>query len=236
MKYVIGIVVILTLAFIVSSLGSDKDSSMKMDAPKEVSEMMDEGDMTSEKSSFSDGEYVINVEASKVNWAGKKPLVEGYINSGTLALSAGTVSVLDGSAVGEFSIDMNSLSVFETPKKPGKESMLQEHLKGEGWFDVEAYPSATFSIKDVQARVDSDSTFVYDVTGDLTMKGETHELVFPAQVYVDESGLLHADASLEFDRTLWGITAGSGNFFDNLADNVVDDMVALSFSLVAEKQ
>jgi hypothetical protein len=60
--------------------------------------------------------------------------------------------------------------------------------------------------------------------------------MFPARVYQNALGQLVAEAGLEFDRTLWGITAGSGSFFDNLADNVIDDMVVLSFLLIAEPQ
>jgi polyisoprenoid-binding protein YceI len=74
---------------------------------------------------------------------------------------------------------------------------------------------------------------MYDVVGDLTMKGATGEVAFPATIYLDTEGKLHAEARFEFDRTQWGITAGSGSFFDDLADNVIDDMVAVTFSLVA---
>lgn len=182
------------------------------------------------------GTYVVVPAESMVQWAGKKPLIEGYVNSGSIGLNEGTITVTDTAATGNFTIDMNTLSVSETPTKPGKESALEGHLKGEGWFDVAAFPTATFEIVEVSPRVDSAATFIYGIRGNLTMKGETHELSFPATIYLDGNGALHADASLEFDRTVWGITAGSGSFFDNLADNAIDDMVALSFKLVAEKQ
>jgi polyisoprenoid-binding protein YceI len=68
------------------------------------------------------------------------------------------------------------------------------------------------------------------------MKGQTHEVTFPAMIYLDGEGRLHARAETEIDRTKWGITSGSANFFDDLADNVIDDMVALSFHVVAVKQ
>lgn len=184
----------------------------------------------------SPGTYAVIPEESTVHWAGKKPLIEGYVNSGSIGLERGQIVVTDTEATGSFTIDMNTLSVSETPTKPGRESSLEGHLKGEGWFDVAAFPTARFEITAVSARADSATTFVYDVRGNLTMKGETHELSFPATIYLDSDGTLHADAHLEFDRTTWGITAGSGSFFDNLADNAIDDMVSLSFNLVAEKQ
>jgi len=72
--------------------------------------------------------------------------------------------------------------------------------------------------------------------GDLTIKGQTHEVTFPATIYTDNEGVTYAEATFGIDRTLWGITAGSSSFFDNLADNVVDDIVAMSFKLVARSQ
>lgn len=183
-----------------------------------------------------DGVYAVQIERSTVGWAGKKPLIDGYINKGSFGLSDGTINVAGDEATGMFTLKMNTLSVFETPTKPGKESTLEEHLKSDRWFDVEKFPEASFTILEVTPRTDSATTFLYNVRGNLTLKDQTHELVFPATIYLDSEAKLHADAEFEFDRTKWGITSGSGLFFDNLADNVIDDMVALSFNLVAEKQ
>lgn len=68
------------------------------------------------------------------------------------------------------------------------------------------------------------------------MKDKTHEVTFPATIYQKTDGAVVATASFAIDRTLWGVTSGSGSFFDDLADNVIDDMVSLSFSLTAQKQ
>lgn len=183
-----------------------------------------------------DGTYTVVAEESKVGWAGKKPLIEGYINTGSIAVTEGSVAVTGDMASGSFTVDMDTLSVSATPAKPGQENALEGHLKGERWFDVASYPTATFDIVSVSPRSDSSDTFVYDVEGTLTLKGETHPVSFPATIYQSADGRLHAHGELEVDRTQWGVTAGSANFFENLADNAVDDMVALSFSLVAEKQ
>lgn len=201
----------------------------------EMSEEQTETEVNNKKVSVTEGSYIVDIERSSIRWAGQKPFVDGYVNSGSLSVANGNISVSEGLATGEFTIDMNTLSVSNTPAKPGKESLLEEHLKGENWFAVDTYPTATFSIKTVSPREDSDSSFTYDITGDLTMKGTTDELTFPAMIYVNGEGELEAKADLEFDRTIWGITSGSGSFFDGLADNVIDDMVALSFELVANK-
>lgn len=202
---------------------------------KPASEQVEEVEQGA-RSEVTEGTYTVIAEESQVGWAGKKPLLEGYINDGSIAVTEGTISVMNGEATGSFTIDMDTLSVSNTPTKPGSENSLEGHLKGERWFDVATYPEALFAITAVMPRGDSETSFTYDITGDLTMKGQTHEVSFPAMIYLDDSGRLHASAETEIDRTVWGITSGSGSFFDDLADNVIDDMVALSFHVIAVKQ
>lgn len=206
-----------------------------MMADESGSDTMSDTMMDNERSVPAEGEYMVQAENSIVNWAGQKPLIDGYVNSGSIAVTSGAISV-DTNVTGNFTIDMNTLSVSATPAKPGKESALESHLMGERWFDVATYPEASFVITSVTPQASSETTHTYDVTGELTMKDVTDTLTFPAVIYQDDEGMVHASADFEFDRTKWGITAGSGSFFDDLADNVVDDMVALSFDLVAEPQ
>src|SRR3989344_4403564 len=152
--------------------------------------------------------------------------------SGTSVVPVGTYTVEATTANGSFTIDMNTLRVGLTAKKPGKEGALEKHLKSDDFFDVAKYPTATFSIKEVVPGPDSPTTFVYSIRGDLTMKGRTNEISFPAHIFLKEEAL-HAEAAFEIDRTKWDLSYGSGNFFQNLGDNLIDDMVALSFEIVA---
>ena len=237
MKVAIGIIVVIVLGAIAFMAWSPTNApTPSTPESTEMSEENMEAETTSERTVVTAGEYVVDAQASSVMWAGKKPLVEGYINSGSIGVKEGTVSVGENTGAAMFIIDMNSLSVSETPTKPGQESSLEGHLKGERWFNVAQFPEASFEIISVTPQADTATTFVYDIEGALTMKGVTDTLSFPATIYQDANGQLRASANFEFDRTKWGITAGSGSFFDNLADNVIDDMVALSFDLVADKQ
>lgn len=179
------------------------------------------------------GTYTVDPAQSEFEWAGQKPLIDGYVNSGTIDITEGTISVGDSEASGSFVLDMNTLRVGLTAQKPGQEGALEGHLKNERWFDVASYPTAEFVITNVTPTADSDATFEYTVTGDLTFKGTTNEISFPARIYQSEDGLLHAEAVTEINRTRWGLTSGSGNFFENLGDNLVADEVAISFSVVA---
>ncbi|MCB9810055.1 YceI family protein [Candidatus Nomurabacteria bacterium] len=237
MKTFFWIVLLLVVGTMIIVFSGSKDSELDRYAqPVSTSEDGQSDDMAETKTVVSDGTYVVLADDSTVFWSGKKPLVDGYINTGSMDLKSGSIEIDNDVITGEFTIDMETLSVTDTPTKPGKEDTLEGHLKGAGWFNVEEYPEAKFVITEAVARPDFESTFMYDVKGDLTLKGVTNELSFPAKIFNDQDGLTYASADLEFDRTLWGLTAGSGSFFDNLADNVIDDMVALSFTLVSEQE
>ncbi len=181
----------------------------------------------------SSGTYVINGEKSTIGWSAKKPLIDGYVNSGSFRIKEGAIDVKE-KVSGKITLDMNKLSVGLTATKPGKEGALETHLKSKDFFDVTKFPTATFVIKEVIPQADSATSFSYTVKGTLTMKDKTNDISFPAIIY-EKDGAVNIEATTEIDRTLWGITYGSGNFFKDLADNVIDDMVKLSLNISATK-
>jgi polyisoprenoid-binding protein YceI len=226
MKVVWGVVIVLVLAGLAWFFFGAKTAS----SPTE-----ENAANTTVKETVVPGTYTVDTASSKVTWSGKKPLIDGYINSGTIGLKEGTLSFSGEAATGSFTFDMNTIQVGLTAKKPGQEGALEGHLKSEKWFDVAKYPTGMFVITKVEKMPDSDTTHVYSITGDLTLKGVTNSVTFPAKISMTE-GTLHAEASFEIDRTKWGLTMGSGNFFKNLGDNVIADEIAIGFVLSAVPQ
>jgi len=181
------------------------------------------------------GTYAVSVEETVVNWEGRKPLLVDYKEAGTLKVSEGSVEVAeDGAVSGSFSFDMESI---DTPTTMGNKppAMLIGHLKSEDFFNVEEFPTAEFEIREVARAEDVETSHAYTVTGDLTIKGITNEITFPALIYM-EDGALVAEASTQFDRTLWDIRYGSNNFFDNVGNNLIDDLITIAFKLVAHSE
>jgi polyisoprenoid-binding protein YceI len=183
------------------------------------------------------GTYVLDLEQSTFTWSGKKPLIDGYVNTGSIAFSEGAMELTEDRAMsGAFTLDMNTLSVSETPTKPGEESLLEKHLMSATWFDTTAFPTAIITIASVVPRADVAETNLYDVKSSLTMHGETHELRFMATIETEINEQLRATAKINLNRTTWGITAGSDSILDNLGDNVIDDIIPITFDLLLKKQ
>lgn len=183
------------------------------------------------------GTYEADTEASSVTWQAGKPAIAGYVHTGAFALLRGTVAVTDNDLSGEFVIDMDSLRITSLGGgKAGQESALERHLRTESFFDVEQYPTATFRITDIEPKVlPGPAQADYTAKGELTMKGQTHEVSFPIRIVVDAAGAAWAEADLEIDRTEWGINFGSAKFVDQITDQVIGDTVRIALRVTLEK-
>ncbi len=202
------------------------------------SEVKEKVESTPAKSTKTEAEHNYKVDIAKcvVYWEGSKPTSK---HSGTVNLSSGTLGLTDNKIVsGEIIIDMNSIEC--TDLSGNSKVNLEAHLKGtvddqkNDFFDVRSYPTAKFEIIKVVA-LESDATANSMVYGNLTIKDVTKRMVFKA-IIKDEGNKISAESSLfSIDRTEWGIKYGSGKFFDNLKDKVINDEIVFSLSLEANK-
>lgn len=168
-----------------------------------------------EKSSFE-----VDTKASKVYWTGKK--VSGE-HTGYLHISEGSVYVKDDAVVGaDLTMDMTSIEVTDLSGE--WKDKLVAHLKNDDFFSVDKFPQSTFKITSVKDG---------EVVGDLTIKGITHEISFPAEVKVSGSSL-SANGTAKIDRTRWDIKYGSGKFFSDLGDRMINDDFEIKFELAAK--
>jgi len=176
-----------------------------------------------------DGIYMV-ADGSTITGQGRRPLVEGYLDTATADVTEGAVAVLNGGATGSFTIDLDTITVLSTGQ--GKfEDRLEGHLKSDAFFDVETYPTATFALTSLTAINDGDGSATHTVVGALTMKGITNTISFPATISDGESGALRVEGVVSIDRTLWDVRYGSDKFFDDLADGLVDDIFTISLDL-----
>ena len=172
--------------------------------------------------------YRVDPAQSTLTWTGKK--VTGQ-HTGNVKLSDGSL-VFEGTTVksGSFDIDVASITVTDIADKTSNEKLVG-HLKADDFFGTEKHPKATF----VTTKVVTKGNNQYDVTGDLTIKGITHPVTFPATIK-NESSKVTADAKITIDRTKYGIKFKSASFFENLGDKAIEDNFILDVHLIANKK
>ena len=176
-------------------------------------------------------QVTINPEQSNVEWTGKK--VTGS-HHGTVQIHEGHAYLSDGALTGgEFSLDMQSIAVkdIDNPKDNAK---LTGHLQSDDFFSAEDHRYATFDITNVRPLEPKDRDGANcEIFGDLSIKGITRTIHFPARVIVKDTEA-KATATVAVDRTKFNVRYGSGKFFENLGDKLIYDQFEVTLSLVGK--
>lgn len=173
----------------------------------------------------------VDVNASQVEWKGQK--ITGSGHNGTIGLKEGVIYVYDNQLWGgEMIIDMTQITVLDLTD-PEMNARLKGHLESDDFFSVATHPEARFQIVGFEPiEGASEGQPNYRVSGNLTIKDITHSLAFDA-IINHTDGQITASADFAFDRSLYEVRFGSGRFFENLGDNLINDEIQLSINLVA---
>ncbi len=176
-------------------------------------------------------ELVADVAQTKVEFVGTKPVGKHHgvimLKEGKLAVEAGTIKG------GSFVIDMNTMKVDDQDSMGN--AKLGGHLMSPDFFDVANHATATFEITNVAAGIDTSIKEVilkdatHTITGNLTLKGVSKSITFPAKVTMNESTAT-ADANFNIDRTQWGLVYGNDK---SLKDKFISPIVNIGLHLVA---
>jgi len=155
-----------------------------------------------------------------ISWTGKKVSGKHY---GKVSLKEGSFTVKNNKIEsGNFVIDMSSITVEDlTGDSNGK---LLGHLKSDDFFSTTKFTTATLAITGSEVFTNN----VAVVTGNLTIKG----IVKPITFTVKRDGSTFS-ASVSVDRTLYDIRYGSGKFFENLGNNMIDDNFVLEVKITS---
>lgn len=174
-------------------------------------------------SEVEEGTYKADTNESQVEYSGTK--IIGHGHTGTVDLKSGFVT-FDGKTFteGEFVIDMTTIA------EGGQETGFVKHAKSDDFFSVSTYPEATLNIKNVSQVGDG-----LRVTADLTIKGKTNEIEFPARFVKKTKNTMRVTADFVIDRTKWGVNYGSNTIFDNLGDAAIKNEIEFSVDLLLKK-
>lgn len=220
--------------FLIISLAVSGCSLLNGDSGTETSTGVSENSTDRQETGFvnvPDGARVYNVDvaSSSVNWNARKAV--GAEHVGGVEIKEGSIYVDEQEMVGgKVVIDMNTIS--DDDLEGAMNQQLITHLKSDDFFAVETYPEAVLEIKQANLVSEEGETRVYNVVADLTIKGITNEIEFEASVSGDESAFV-AEASFSIDRSKWDVRWGSGSFFDDLGDNLVEDEIDFDVVLTA---
>lgn len=166
----------------------------------------------------------INVDTknSEVIWRGYKVLGEHH---GNITLNKGVLNIEGNNIVGgEFEMDMTSIE--NSDLSGGSNAKLVGHLKSEDFFDVENHKTATLEITKATRK----SKGEYRISGNLTIKGITHPVIFNTTMEVVDNST-KANATIRVDRTMYDIKYRSGKFFEDLGDKMINDNFQLEVTL-----
>lgn len=181
---------------------------------------------------FANENYKLDDQESEIKWTGKKVTGEHW---GYVPFDRGFLTVRNGRIInGEFSVDMNLLNVQDLTDEETNEK-LTGHLKSDDFFSVAKYPKAFFRInKALVNAFAGDGEPNYTFSGELTIKGITKPITFPAIVTVNDEKIT-ATANFTFNRAKYEVKFRSGSFFDNLGDKMIYDDVPLNIKITAYK-
>ncbi|MFY0652517.1 MAG: YceI family protein [Cyclobacteriaceae bacterium] len=174
-------------------------------------------------------EYKVDAKSSKLEWLAKK--VTGQHN-GEIDIKSGGLT-FDGNKLsgGNFVINMTSIKVLDLEAGSNMNKKLTGHLNSPDFFDTANHGEASFKITSVKQAKSDDGN--YQIMGDLTIKGKTSSISFPAMVSKDGSNV-SAKAKMTFDRSKFDVKFRSASFFENLGDKMIYDDVEMTVNLVAK--
>ena len=133
--------------------------------------------------------YTVDTKKSTTVWTGKKVTGE---HKGLIPLSSGTFAFTDNKiSGGTFEFNVAGLTVSDLTDKESN-AKLVGHLKSDDFFYTAKFPTSKFIITTIKQK-DKEN---YDITGNLTIKGITNAITFPAVIKSDEKKL-----SIDIDDT-----------------------------------
>jgi polyisoprenoid-binding protein YceI len=176
--------------------------------------------------------YKLQPQLSTLGWEGKA-VTHGH--NGTMQFASGDLQVNGNQVVGgTVVVDMKTMKATDITDAENHAKFVG-HMSSDDFFGAEKFPTSTFKITSVKpiagAAANADNA---TITGDMTIKGVTQQISFPAKVGV-KNGVAAATGKVTIDRTKFGLKYGSKSFFDSIGDKAINDDFTLAFNVVAKK-
>jgi polyisoprenoid-binding protein YceI len=161
--------------------------------------------------------YVADNQQSKLNWTGHSE-IGSYAPNGTVQLRQGLFQVRNGQ-IGQARVDIDMRTIQH------ENGQMQTHLRGEDFFDTAKFPTAVFTVQQINGG---------QASGLLTIKGVTKPVSFPVVVTL-AGDVLRIKGQATIDRTIFGVNYNSSSFFVGLGDHAIRNTFELTLDLLARR-
>jgi polyisoprenoid-binding protein YceI len=194
----------------------------------------------------------VDTAQSVVTWIGSKPTGK---HNGTIPITGGMVTAKGGDLESaSFTFSIPGLKINDMEPENEFYGKLYGHLMSGDFFAADSFPTASFELVSVAAY---DSSAVSDqdqfeteftpatmsefmvenpthmITGNLTMRGNTKSISFPARVSMTDNSI-STEAKFNIDRTDWGLMYGDeSSVADKAKDKFIYNTVNVGISFVA---
>ena len=208
-KPTIFLTILIAMAVTIVACDSEIDDQPAAVVSEAQAEVDDDDDGQSQNM-----ELAMDSERSSIGWVGAKVTGDhvGGFNDWT-----GNARIRDGEISGlDFTVDTRSIY--------SDNDDLTGHLMSDDFFDVEAYPEATFRSTKIEQKASEHGT--HEVTGNFTIRGVTNGVTFPATIELDDDELT-ATTEFTIQRFDFGIE------FKGKPDDLIRDEVLLKIELFA---
>ena len=166
--------------------------------------------------------FTLNPDYTVLRWTAEK--VTGT-HWGYVKVEGGSV-VVKGKKIltGECIVDMSTITVMDMKDSPYSKK-LENHLRSSDFFDTENHSRVSLIITGASHKGN-----LVHIAGDLTIKGISHPLEFPATVRFSDKGA-SAKGQIKIDRTLYDIKYRSGKYFPDIGDRMIYDTFTIDFEI-----
>lgn len=174
------------------------------------------------QSLFAQENFKVTIENSTLNWKGYKPTGS---HTGTIALASGNIVVKNNKLTGgSFVANMSTIKDADGSAK------LEGHLKSADFFEVAGFPTAKFDITKSEIKAGK-----IQVTGNMTIKGITKQITFPATLAVNKDNVTLTSETFQINRTDFNVKYQSKTFFTELKEKFINDEFDFQVTIVAKK-
>lgn len=200
-------------------------SACKQNAGGPITQSQESGTLQTSTDSFQ-----IDTAQSIIYWMGKSPsgAHNGRLNFKSGILFGGNLQIQSA----ELLIDMNTIRNLDIEDASDR-NKLDEHLKNEDFFNVAQFPEAKLKVDKINEIKDSVNNAM--ISGILTIKGVSNEIVVKGKIDYSNEGVLITIPEFLIDRTNYNIMYSSKKILASLKDGFIYDEIALSVKIVAKK-